>query len=279
MKGIIRFFTVIILLAVTVGYCYLENREIEVTEIAFDADIPPSFDNYTIAQVSDLHNTEFGENHAVLLEKIQESQPNIIVVTGDLIDSRRTKCDVALSFVSKALEIAPVYYVMGNHETRVSEYTFFKEGLRSLGVVVLENSSVYLTEGEERLRLVGINDPDGVKGIGVKDSAVVKAWLHELEIVEEEYTILLSHRPELLDEYAESKVDLVFCGHAHGGQVRLPFLGGVVAPDQGLFPKYTRGVYEKGATKMVVSRGLGNSLFPFRINNNPELVVVTLKSK
>lgn len=278
MKRIIQFLLVMILLVVTVGYCYFENREIEVTKITLNADIPPSFDDYTIAQVSDLHNTEFGENHTALLEKITKSQPNIIVITGDLIDSRRTKVTVALSFASKAMGIAPVYFVMGNHETRVAEYALLKEGLKGMGVVALENDSVYLTKGEERLRLVGIKDPDSVNEFGVRDSAVIKAWLNDLEIKEEEYTILLSHRPELLEVYAESKVDLVFSGHAHGGQVQIPFLGAIFAPDQGLFPRYTSGVYEKGNTKMVVSRGLGNSLFPIRVNNNPELVVVTLKS-
>lgn len=93
---------------------------------------------------------------------------------------------------------------------------------------------------------------------------------------ENQYTILLSHRPELFNVYAAHSIDLILSGHAHGGQVRLPFVGGLVAPNQGLFPKYDEGIYEIGPSKMVVSRGLGNSIFPVRINNRPELVVITL---
>lgn len=106
---------------------------------------------------------------------------------------------------------------------------------------------------------------------------VVAAKLKALKGQTEGYTVLLSHHPELFELYAESGYNLVFCGHAHGGQIRLPFIGGIISPNQGLFPKYTAGIYRKGDTKMVVSRGLGNSAFPLRINNFPEIVKITLE--
>jgi predicted MPP superfamily phosphohydrolase len=98
-------------------------------------------------------------------------------------------------------------------------------------------------------------------------------------ISEEEFTLLLSHRPEMFDTYVEKDVDLVFSGHAHGGQFRIPFVGGVFAPNQGLFPKYDSGIYSEGNTTMVVSRGIGNSAFPFRINNRPEVILVELDTE
>ena len=103
--------------------------------------------------------------------------------------------------------------------------------------------------------------------------------LTELLDEEDGYTILLSHRPELFEVYAENNIDLIFSGHAHGGQFRIPFVGGLIAPNQGLFPKYDAGIYEEGNTTMVVSRGIGNSIVPFRINNRPEIVLVELASQ
>ena len=228
--------------------------------------IPASFDGFRIAHISDFHNTELGENHSRVMKLLREGSPDIIVITGDLIDSRRTDVETALSFVRLAAELAPVYYVPGNHESRVSEYRDLKQGLLALGVTVLENEKTALVRAGEKLTLLGMMDPDfGRPGM-------------DLAGEKEGYTLLLSHRPERFGEYVASGVDLVFSGHAHGGQARLPFIGGVIAPHQGFFPEYDAGVFSSGNTTMVVSRGLGNSAFPLRFNNRPELVIVELKT-
>lgn len=172
-----------------------------VHEIAItDSKIPEPFSGFRIVQVSDLHNAEFGADNQRLLTMLESTNPDIIVLTGDLVDSSHTDIEVSLAFARQAVRIAPTYY-----------------------------------------------------------------------------TVLLSHRPELFDIYVEGGVDLVLTGHAHGGQFRLPVIGGVVAPGQGVFPKYDAGLYTEGSTNMVVSRGLGNSVIPFRVNNRPEIVVVELK--
>jgi predicted MPP superfamily phosphohydrolase len=180
----------------------------------------------------------------------------------------------ALAFAEKAMKIAPCYYVTGNHESRTSEYRSLKQGLIDLGVKVLEDEKVEITRMSKTITLIGVNDP--AFSSGNSDADIMQNKLHGLARGED-YTVLLSHRPELFDVYVQNGVDLVLSGHAHGGQFRVPFLGGLVAPNQGLFPQYDGGVYKSGKTTMIVSRGIGNSAFPFRINNRPELVIVELK--
>ena len=252
----------------------------QVTEIIIESnEIPESFRGFTIVQVSDLHNTEFGEDQSGLLSLIKDAAPDLIAVTGDLFDSRHTDVETAMAFINGAIKIAPVYYVTGNHEARIDEYAELEEQLKQAGVVVLDDACVEIEYGGESIRLMGVNDPDFIDqgDVYVDDAYLIDAKLKAMPDADSGvYTILLSHRPELFNVYVDNGIDLVLCGHAHGGQVRLPFIGGLLAPDQGLLPQYTEGVYENGQTKMVVSRGLGNSLCPIRINNRPELVVITL---
>lgn len=260
-------------------WIYWGNTSIQVTEIGIDSEkTPESFRGFTIVQVSDLHNTEFSESQSRLLSAIKNAGPDLIAVTGDLIDSRHTDIETAMEFIHGATEIAPVYYVTGNHEARTDEYTELAEQLEQAGVVILNDESIEIEYGSESIRLMGVNDPDFTAQVDAyaEDAYVMDAKLKAMSAEDCNYTILLSHRPELFDVYADNNIDLVLSGHAHGGQVRLPFIGGLVAPNQGFFPQYSEGVYESSRTKMVVSRGLGNSFFPIRINNRPELVVITL---
>ena len=256
------------------------NIALEVNEYEIVSDrIPEAFVGFRIAQVSDLHNKDFGEGYGQLLTLLSEINPDIIVVTGDLIDSRQTDLDVALEFAWQAGKIARVYYVSGNHEARVPEYEDLKIGLVKAGVVILENQKVQITREGERITLMGIDDPSFQEDYLFGDSeSVARQAIEDLQNESDGYTILLSHRPELFDLYAETEMDLVFSGHAHGGQFRLPFVGGLVAPKQGFFPKYDAGLFSEGSTNMIVSRGVGNSIIPIRFNNRPEIVLVTLRN-
>ena len=242
--------------------------------------LPKEFDGFCIAQVSDLHNAEMGKDNEKLISMLADAEPDIIVITGDMIDSRNTKVDVALNFAEQAVKIAPCYYVTGNHEVRVDEYSDLKVGLIELGVTVLEDAKTQIGLSGESITLVGVDDPsfqtDYLFG---DDETVMNSELNELISEEDGYVILLSHRPELFDTYVENKVDLIFSGHAHGGQFRIPFIGGVVAPNQGLFPKFDAGIYTEGNTNMVVSRGVGNSIIPFRVNNRPEVILIELTTQ
>lgn len=165
-----------------------------------------------------------------------------------------------------------MYYVTGNHEHRL-EADDIKDRLRKLGVIVLSGDSVEL---KDSIVVSGIDDPDSQNADGADSTAVIEEQLKTVKINRTEFNILLSHRPEAIDEYADKGFDLVLTGHAHGGQFRIPFIGGVIAPDQGWFPEYDAGEYKKNDTAMIVSRGIGNSIIPVRINNSPEIVVVSL---
>ena len=256
------------------------NIALEVNEYEIVSDrIPEAFAGFRIAQVSDLHNKDFGEGYGQLLTLLSQINPDIIVVTGDLIDSRQTDLDVALEFAWQAGKIARVYYVSGNHEARVPEYEDLKTGLVKAGVVILENQKVEITREGESITIMGIDDPSFQVDYLFGDSeSVARQAIENLQNESDEYTILLSHRPELFDLYVESEMDLVFSGHAHGGQFRLPFVGGLVAPNQGFFPKYDAGQFTEENTTMIVSRGVGNSIIPIRFNNLPEIVLVTLRN-
>lgn len=254
------------------------NSALMVTEHAITSDkLPDSFSGCKIAQISDLHNAEFGKGNEDLLALLDSEAPDIIVLTGDLIDSRKTNIHIASSFAEKAVEIAPTYYVTGNHEARIAEYDELRDNLVVAGVMVLENEGTVIEKDGESIALIGVNDPSFQTDYLMGDSAsVVEGVLAGLVADDAPYIILLSHRPELFDTYVAAGADLVFSGHAHGGQFRLPFIGGLVAPNQGFFPEYDAGLYTEDSTNMIVSRGLGNSLFPFRVNNRPEIVIVEL---
>ena len=256
------------------------NIVLEVNEYEIVSDrIPEAFTGFRIAQVSDLHNKDFGEGYGQLLTLLSQINPDIIVVTGDLIDSRQTDLDIALEFAWQAGKIARVYYVSGNHEARVAEYEDLKIGLVKAGVVILENQKVEITREGESITLMGIDDPSFQEDYLFGDSeSVARQAIEDLQNESDGYTILLSRRPELFDIYVETEMDMVFCGHAHGGQFRLPFIGGLVAPNQGFFPKYDAGLFSEGGTNMIVSRGVGNSIIPIRFNNRPEIVLVTLRN-
>lgn len=271
----------IVLLLALITWTIWGNTALMVNTITISGSrIPSEFSGFKIAQVSDLHNAEFGEENAILLEKLSGSKPDTIAITGDLVDSRHTDIDIALAFAEEAVRIAPVYYVTGNHEARLTQYSELKAGLEAVGAVVLEDAAVQLEHNGGFATLIGLSDPSfTIKGgMSHEVPAMIGAKLNRLMGGETGCTILLSHRPELFDTYVSCGVDLVFSGHAHGGQFRLPLIGGLIAPNQGFFPKYDAGLYTDGITNMVVSRGIGNSIIPFRFNNRPEIVLVEFRA-
>ena len=276
MKKWIRAVILLVVLLLGVWWVLWANTALEVTEYSINSpEIPEGFDGFRIVQVSDLHNTEFGENNEKPLQMLRAAEPDIIAITGDLVDSRRTDLKVAIDFLREAVKIAPCYYVTGNHESRIEEFAELEKQMIEIGVILLRNDSCLLEREGDRLQLMGVDDcsfhPESNGNLQV---LAMEAEIYRMQ--SKNYTVLLSHRPELAVVYDRYDVDMVLCGHAHGGQFRLPLIGGLYAPDQGFFPKFTAGIYEMTDMTMVVSRGLGNSAFPLRFNNRPEIVVVNL---
>ena len=276
----IRFVIFAIVFAVLIIWIAWGNTALELNSyVVANSRLPESFEGYRIVHVSDLHNAQLGKENEKLLMMIRESEPDMIAITGDLIDSRNTNVDIALQFVQEAAKIAPCYYVTGNHEARIKEYDELKNAMAAAGVVILEDAQTEICILGESITVIGVDDPSFQTSYLFGDEeAVMSSKLKELHMDGEEFTILLSHRPELFATYVEHDVDVVLSGHAHGGQFRLPFIGGIVAPNQGLFPKYDAGIYTKDSTNMLVSRGIGNSILPLRINNRPEVILIELSS-
>lgn len=296
---------ILIVLPVLVLFCWLQNNLLEVSHYVYESEkIPQEFEGYRIVQISDLHNATFGADNSRLIKQIGELLPDMVVITGDMVDSNHTDITVAIDFARQVAATYPTYYVTGNHENWLeeSDRQQLLDGLRQVGVVCLEDEAVEIAEGGSSITLVGLNDEslsgptlklvlsgmdsennqvnfdvnvensvfsgenEGKKQEGLEETD--KAQLH----------ILLAHEPQYIENYSKCGVDLVLTGHAHGGQFRLPFVGGgLVAPDQGFFPKYTEGVHVMDETTMIISRGLGNSVIPVRLFNLPEIVCVELK--
>ncbi len=247
-----------------------------------DEKIPAAFDGFVLCQVSDVHNEARGEGNAARLRALREAAPDLICITGDFLDSRRTDLDFALELAGQLAEIAPAVYVTGNHEARLKDLSALEAGLAARGVQVLRDDWMPLARGGEEIALLGLDDPgfaageDWTLAEGLDQTQARLSAL--LAQAGDRFSLVLSHRPELLPAYAEAGADLVLSGHAHGGQVRLPGIGGLFAPGQGILPRLTCGVHARGETRLVVSRGLGNSAFPLRVFNPPEIVTVTLRA-
>ncbi|PFS67876.1 phosphoesterase [Bacillus cereus] len=272
---------IILLIVTLIGmsiFLYVQNNLISITEVKITSSkIPSSFKGFKILQLSDLHNKKFGDNQETLIQKVKGENPDIIVITGDLNDSKSYDAEVSMELIRELVKEYPIYFVTGNHEKWSGKYNDLEKELKKHHVTVLRNEHITIQKEEQKINLLGIDDPEFVTGNRHEEN-VVKDEISKakFEMQPDTFNILLSHRPEFLTEYANEKIDLVLSGHAHGGQIRLPFIGGLVAPNQGIFPTYTAGLYEKQNTSMVVSRGLGNSVIPQRIFNRPELVVVQL---
>lgn len=269
-KGIKYGIIIGIIVIILGGFFYWQNNGIVVTKMLFEnSKIPKEFEGFKIVHLSDLHNKEFGEGQKKLMKKIQESNP-------DLIDhSKSEKGDE--SFINSIKDIAPVFYVSGNHEAWSGEYDSLLNKLKDAGITVLDNERTKIEKDGKYIEIIGIQDP------AFFNNDNKKSFEEELKkLVKEEgnnFKVLLSHRPELMDLYVHNDLDLVFSGHVHGGQFRIPFVGGVLAPNRSLFPKYTSGMHSINNTSMIISRGLGNSIIPIRIFNRPEIIEVTLKVK
>lgn len=289
--------TLIILIAFAAGFLYWSDKSITASyyPIASRA-VPTAFDGFVIVQVSDLQSSRFGRNQERLTKAVDKASPDIIIFTGDLPDRNHTDYQASLQAMERLAAIAPVYYVNGNHELALpfDEISQMYDAMKPMGIHLLFDRSEAICRGRDRLILLGISEETlyaakGVSPGGLQPGRMDTAFdastiIREIEAIADglqpsDLVVLLVHEPQYLDTYAvaaEGRVDLVFSGHAHGGQIRLPFTEGLFAPGQGILPKLTSGVHQQGNTKMVISRGLGNSTFPFRLFNRPEIVVCRL---
>ena len=236
--------------------------------------MPQGFDGFKIVQLSDLHGAQFGKGNERLIKKVKAQKPDIIVLTGDFLDSKTGAADNAQLIEALPL-IAPTYFVSGNHDVVSEEFDEFCSMLIDSGVIILEGEYTLIQRGEDEIVLAGIEDPttwgDVTKATELVDIICENAG--------GKFTVMLAHRNYWAEIEPKLKVDIILCGHAHGGIVRLPIIGGVFGTDRSFFPKHVDGVTQTDEYSLIVSRGLGNSIFIPRFLNRPEIISLTLKAK
>ena len=235
--------------------------------------LPDGFDGMRILQLSDLHGAVFGRDHGYLLREIRAAEPEIILLTGDLTDSPGQKEDIR-SLIPRLCDIAPVYFVTGNHDWTCGWTEELITMLESFGVTVLQNEWVTLSRKGDSLVLAGAEDPNGPADM-MTPKELVDAIVRETGSPP---AILLNHRNDRSELYASLGIPLVFSGHAHGGVIRIPGIGGLFGHGGALFPQNEAGLCRSGETVMAVSRGLGNIRGTFRLFNNPQLLCLVLET-
>ena len=268
---------------------YIENRKLVVTRYQIrNEKLPAAFDGFQIVHLSDLHNACFGEQNEQLLHRIKEENPDIIVVTGDMFVGKPGK-DVtfAADTLNMLCEIAPVYFSMGNHALRVSLYRDTYGDMWELfcnrlspKINLLFDDTAVIHKEKACIYLHGLNLTPELYQRFIK-TPMPEDYLDSLFGVcdDSKYHIFMAHNPDYFSDYATWGADLTFSGHVHGGMIRLPFLGGALSPMIHFFPKYDKGLFKNSNKYMILSGGLGNHTFKFRVNNLPEIVSVTLNQE
>ena len=273
-------------------YLYIKYNvnTLEVTKyVVENKKVPKEFDGYNIVQISDLHSKLFGENNKKLIQKIKSLNPDIVVVTGDLIDGENNNYNVALDFMKEISKLYRVYYIIGNHEQKSlikkykDEYKDYFNKLHQIDFVNLDNNKVEIVKGDSNINLYGLTVPYSCYKYLFDNQETTSIDIGFLEeklgkVDREQFNILLAHTPFYFDEYEKWGADLTLCGHVHGGIVRLPLVGGLLSPDRKFFPKYDLGEYIKNKSTMIVSKGLGGSKVLIRVNCKPEIVNIKLKN-
>lgn len=261
----------IIVIIISSAYFAVQNNWIETSSVKISLNLQYDYNGLRIAHLSDIHLPNNASTIDKLLKKVEKIEPDIIMLTGDIVDKKYNYDSGKLEKLAEGLShIAPVYCVLGNHEIMGGEQTRFISIMTNNNVTVLDNEFVVHNHNEMYILILGLGDSE----------LYYSANYADIDDNSDLLFIMLAHHPENADNYISTNNSvipkLILSGHAHGGQFRLPIVGGLVAPNQGLLPYYDAGLYELNNSYMYVSRGLGNSIMPVRFNNRPELVVIEI---
>ena len=284
-KIIVLIFIALIFIGILI--CFV--KKIDVTKYTISNEkIPEEFNGFKIVQLSDFHSQGYRNTTEDIINKVKHINPDIIVMTGDMVSWDMEDIDEVKVLIKSLVELYPIYYIDGNHEhlaeiLRPGKYVAFIEFMKELGVTTIKNDYIEIYKGDKSINLYGINLPlDGATGLYVNKFQLEKNYVEKTlpEANEEKFNILLAHTPTVIKPYSQWGADLVLCGHMHGGIVRIPFTNiGLLSPERTIFPKYAAGKFKVNGSIMIVNRGIGGSSFDLRLFTNPEITVITLKSK
>jgi predicted MPP superfamily phosphohydrolase len=285
---------IIIAIIVTISaFFYWQNNCLDITyyELEYN-NLPQGFSGYKIVLISDMHGKTFGRKNNILSKKIKALKPDILLVSGDMLSSTIDDGQAFLDFLDEFENSCPVYMCLGNHEQiarwfsrngdKKVDYERFITGVKNRGVIVLDNRKVKISSNGHTVWLNGLTLElyhYSRKDIEYQDDNLLLTKSYIDEVIgkpEKGFNILLTHNPVYFNQYAEWGADLVLAGHIHGGIIQVPFMGGLLSPDRVFFPEYDEGLFEEGDAKMIVNRGLGNSVINFRLFNRPEISSITL---
>lgn len=274
-RGCLTALIILALIAAAAAFLIKDSREdLEISRYEVNSQkLPESFDGFKIVQLSDLHGAEFGEDGMELVDKVGSLEPDMIALTGDFVTDEGDLAAVK-KLAGRLTELCPVYFVSGNHEFGSGLAVKVRNILERAGVKYLSNEYLTISRGEDEILLGGVEDPLAYADMLSPDELAQKIN----DAAPDAFKILLGHRNYWMTEYPELPVDLIFCGHAHGGLIRIPGVGGLIGTDRRLFPDFDAGEYNNGRYTLIVSRGLGNSVSIPRIFNRPEIVCVELSS-
>lgn len=272
-RGCLTALIILALIAAAAAFLIKDSRDdLEISRYEVKSQkLPESFDGFKIVQLSDLHGAEFGEDGMGLVEKVKELEPDMIALTGDFVTDEGDLAAVE-KLVARLTELCPVYFVSGNHEFGSGLAVKVRNILERAGVKYLSNEYLTINRGEDEILLGGVEDPLAYADMLSPDELAQKMN----DAAPDAFKILLGHRNYWMTEYPELPVDLIFCGHAHGGLIRIPGVGGLIGTDRRLFPDFDAGQFNNGRYTLIVSRGLGNSVPIPRVFNRPEIVCVEL---
>lgn len=281
----IMVYALLIVLIIVVVDLVISNSMIQVTsqELQFN-NLPESFRGFKILHITDLHSKSFGNKNEVLIKAINRQEPDLVVMTGDMVNSRDNDFTVLFDLCDRIAGNYPIYWVNGNHEQGLDQQYLeqIMGYLKAKDIPVLKNTAVRITRGQDYINLWGLEMAMRYysRSInGQRDYRFGAKQINELlpNVDEQELNILLTHNPVYFKTYANWGADLTLCGHMHGGMIRIPFLGGLLSPEVSFFPKYDAGLFVEDGRYMYVSRGVGNGVFPVRLFNRPEIAVITLR--
>ena len=277
----------IVLIFISIVMCFI--NKIDVTKYTISSEkIPEEFNGFKIVQLSDFHSQGYRNTTEDIINKVKDINPDIIVMTGDMVSWDIEDIEEVKILIKSLAELYPIYYIDGNHEhlaeiLRPGKYVAFIEFMRELGVTTIKNDYIEIYKGDKSINLYGINLPlDGETGIYVNTFQLEKNYVEKTlpEVDNDKFNILLAHTPTFIKQYSQWGADIVLAGHMHGGIVRIPFTNiGLLSPGRTIFPRYAAGKFKVNDTTMIVNRGIGTSSFKLRLFNNPEITVLTLKSK
>ncbi len=274
-RGCLTALIILALIAAAAAFLIKDSRDdLEISRYEVKSQkLPESFDGFKIVQLSDLHGAEFGEDGMELVDKVGSLEPDMIALTGDFVTDEGDLAAVE-KLAARLVKLCPVYFISGNHEFGSGLAVKVRNILERAGVKYLSNEYLTISRGEDEILLGGVEDPLAYADMLSPDELAQKMN----DAAPDAFKILLGHRNYWMTEYPELPVDLIFCGHAHGGLIRIPGVGGLIGTDRRLFPDFDAGEYNNGRYTLIVSRGLGNSVPIPRVFNRPEIVCVELSS-